>query len=56
MKEMYPRAIKLVQRGLADVETMVTATYDLDSVGDAFDLAIARSGLKVLMTPTEPVR
>ena len=56
MKEMYPRAIKLVQRGLADVESMVTATYALDDVVDAFDTAVARSGLKVLVTPTQPVR
>ena len=56
MKEMYPRAIKLVERGLADVETMVTATYGLADVADAFTTAIARAGLKVLVTPTEPVR
>jgi L-iditol 2-dehydrogenase len=53
---VYPRAIRLVERGLADVESMVTATYSLDQIGEAFTTAMSRSGLKVLVAPTPPVR
>lgn len=52
MKEMYPRALRLVERGLVDVESMVTATYPLSQTAEAFEQAVARRGLKVLVAPT----
>jgi L-iditol 2-dehydrogenase len=49
MKEVYPRAIALVERGLVDVESVVTRRFPLDRVAQAFPAAIAREGLKVLV-------
>jgi L-iditol 2-dehydrogenase len=50
MKEsVYPRAIRLVERGLVDVRTMVTATFPLSRVEQAFRTAQARDGLKVVV-------
>lgn len=51
MKEMYPRAIRLVDAGLVDVTSLVTHTYPLDEVAEAFRLAERREGLKVVVTP-----
>jgi L-iditol 2-dehydrogenase len=51
MKEVYPRAIELVRRGIVDVSTLVTSTYTLDNVGEALSEAVARKGLKVLVAP-----
>ncbi|MFC0526208.1 zinc-dependent alcohol dehydrogenase [Phytohabitans kaempferiae] len=55
MKETYPRAIDLVRRGLVDVSTVVSARHPLDETGDAFEAAVARHGLKVVVEPTTPV-
>ncbi|MGN9908240.1 alcohol dehydrogenase catalytic domain-containing protein [Phytohabitans sp. LJ34] len=55
MKDVYPRAIDLVRRGLVDVSTVVTARYPLDAAADAFEAAVARRGLKVVVEPTTPV-
>jgi L-iditol 2-dehydrogenase len=52
MKEMYPRATRLVQRGLVDVRSAVTHTYGLDDVAEAFRVADERHGLKVVVTPS----
>lgn len=49
MKDVYPRAIRMVQQGLVDVRSLVTARYPLDRVGDAFDLAATRQGLKIIV-------
>ncbi|MDQ1286795.1 MAG: L-iditol 2-dehydrogenase [Actinomycetota bacterium] len=51
MKEVYPRAIALVERGLVDVETLVTHTFGLEDTGRAFSTAHAREGLKVVVEP-----
>lgn len=51
MKEVYPRAIALVDRGLVDVRSLVTHTYPLDRSEEAFQVATRREGLKVLITP-----
>lgn len=51
MKEMYPRATRLVQRGLVDVRSVVTHTYGLDDVAEAFRAADERRGLKVVVAP-----
>ncbi|BCB86179.1 alcohol dehydrogenase catalytic domain-containing protein [Phytohabitans suffuscus] len=55
MKDTYPRAIDLVSRGLVDMSTVVTARYPLDQAADAFETAVARRGLKVVVEPTTPV-
>jgi L-iditol 2-dehydrogenase len=49
MKEVYPRAIRLVGRGLVDVDSLVSATYPLSRVADAFASAARRDGLKVVV-------
>lgn len=51
MKEVYPRAIALVDRGLVDVRSLVTHTYPLDRAEEAFRVAARREGLKVIVTP-----
>jgi len=51
MKEMYPRAISLAERGLVDLDAVVSASYPITEVGPALTAAAARSGLKVMVTP-----
>jgi L-iditol 2-dehydrogenase len=50
MKFTYPRAIQLVERGLVDVRSLVTHTFPLSQVRQAFDSAQRREGLKVMVT------
>ena len=51
MKDVYPRAIALVERGLVDVESLVTARYPLERADEAFAAAVKREGLKTVVTP-----
>jgi L-iditol 2-dehydrogenase len=51
MNAVYPRAIGLVERGLVDVDWLTTHRYPLDQVGEAFTVAAARTGLKVVVEP-----
>ncbi len=51
MKDVYPRAIRLVEQGLVDVESVVTSRYPLARAGEAFAVATARQGLKVIVEP-----
>jgi L-iditol 2-dehydrogenase len=51
MKEVYPRATALVTGGLADVRGMVSHRFPLADARDAFEAAVARRGLKVLVEP-----
>ncbi len=51
MKEVYPRAIRLVQQGLVDVDSLVTDRFALDRAQDAFVTATARTGLKCVVEP-----
>jgi len=53
MKEVYPRSIALVERGLVDVRGLVSHTFDLAEAPKAFDVAHAREGLKVMITPAD---
>jgi len=39
MKHAYPRAIRMVERGLLDVRSPVTHRFPLDDVRRAFDMA-----------------
>lgn len=51
MKEMYPRAIGLVARDAVDVRSLVSDTYGLGDVAEAFRTADRRTGLKVVVAP-----
>ena len=51
MGEVYPRALRLVERGLVDVESLVTHRFALTEVAAAFRCAAEREGLKVLVSP-----
>ena len=51
MGEVYPRAIQLVERGAVDLSGLVTHRYPLSGAGEAFTVAAARTGLKVVVEP-----
>jgi L-iditol 2-dehydrogenase len=52
MKEdVYERGIRLVETGRVDASSLITARFPLDKAADAFDVAVARAGLKVLIQP-----
>lgn len=51
MKEMYPRTIRLVERGAVDVRSVVTHGFGLGEVEEAFRVADERAGLKVVVSP-----
>jgi L-iditol 2-dehydrogenase len=53
MNDTYPRAIRLVEQGRVDVASLVTDRYPLGRVTDAFEAAVARRGLKVMVEPTQ---
>jgi L-iditol 2-dehydrogenase len=47
------RAIELVDHGLVSLDGLITATYPLAESAAAFDALVARSGLKIVIKPTE---
>jgi L-iditol 2-dehydrogenase len=51
MKHAYPRAIRLVERGLVDVRSLVTHRFPLSEYEEAFTVALRRDGLKVIVGP-----
>jgi L-iditol 2-dehydrogenase len=51
MKHTYPRAIQLVESGKIDVRSIVSHRYPLDQFQRAFDVAVRREGLKVVLNP-----
>ncbi len=51
MKHTYPRAIRLVQAGLIDVRSLVTARFPLAQAEEALKVARRREGLKVMIEP-----
>jgi L-iditol 2-dehydrogenase len=51
MKHTYPRTIRLVERGMVDVRSIVTHVYSLDQYQEAFSTASRREGIKVLIKP-----
>lgn len=53
MKHVYPKAIELVRSGRVDVRSMVSHRFPLDDYEEAFDVALHRRGLKVVIHPTE---
>jgi L-iditol 2-dehydrogenase len=53
MKLTYPRAMRLVERGLVDVRSLVTHRFSLMDVKKAFEVALRREGLKVIVEPAQ---
>ncbi len=51
MKHTYPRAIRLVERGIVDVRSLVTSCLPLEEGGRAFEMANERQGLKIVINP-----
>jgi L-iditol 2-dehydrogenase len=51
MKHTYPRAIRLVETGRVEVESLVTHHFPLEQAPAAFALAQRREGLKVIVEP-----
>lgn len=51
MRETYDRAIDLVERGVVDVQNLVTHRYGLEAFSDAFQTALKRTGRKVIINP-----
>jgi L-iditol 2-dehydrogenase len=51
MKHAYQRAIRLVERGLVDVDSLVTHRFPLAEFDQAFSVAQRRDGLKVVVEP-----
>ncbi len=51
MKHTYPRAIRLVERGLVDVRSLVTHRFPLEEAAAAYAVAQRREGIKVVVEP-----
>jgi L-iditol 2-dehydrogenase len=51
MNDAYPRAIRLVEEGSVELDWLVTDRFPLAQVADAFAVAAARTGLKVIVEP-----
>jgi len=51
MNAVYPRAIRLVEQGLVDLDGFVTHRFPLTRIDEAFAVAAARTGLKVVVEP-----
>lgn len=51
MNEVYPRAIRMIERAGIDVTSLATHHYPLERVDEAFRTAVARRGLKVVVHP-----
>jgi L-iditol 2-dehydrogenase len=49
MKLTYPRAINLVAKGLVDARSLVTHRFALEDFGQAFDVAVQRQGIKIIL-------
>ena len=51
MNVVYPRAIRLVEQGLVEPMSLVSHRFPLAETAEAFDTAVARTGLKVVVEP-----
>ena len=51
MKHVYARAIKMVEAGQVDVNSIVSHRFPLEKAAEAFDLAQKREGFKIIINP-----
>ncbi|GAB4108972.1 MAG: sorbitol dehydrogenase [Acidobacteriota bacterium] len=51
MKHVYPRAIRLLEQRIVDLESLVTHRFPLAKCPEAFAVAYRREGLKVIVEP-----
>ncbi len=51
MNEVFPRAIRLVEQGLVDLDAVITQRFALDDVQQGFVAASGRVGLKCVIEP-----
>lgn len=51
MRDVYPRAIALVEQGLVDVRGIVTDRFGLERAAEGFAHAASRQGLKTVIDP-----
>jgi L-iditol 2-dehydrogenase len=49
MKNSYPRSIELVSKRYIDVRSLVTHRFTLDKFKEAFETALRREGIKVMI-------
>jgi len=49
MKHTYPRAIRLVEQGLIDVQSVISHHFTLENAVEAYSLATRREGLKIII-------
>ena len=49
MKHTYPRAIRLVSKGIVDVDSLVTHRFPLSETVRGYSVAESRSGIKVII-------
>jgi L-iditol 2-dehydrogenase len=50
--DVYERGIRLAETGHVDLASLVTARYGLEQADEAFRVAAARTGLKVVLRPS----
>jgi L-iditol 2-dehydrogenase len=51
MKDVYPRAVSLVERGAVDLASLVSEAFPLAEAPAAFETALSRCGLKIVICP-----
>src|SRR5664279_2173828 len=54
MNRAYPRAIAMVEAGLVEVSSLVTHRFAIAEFEAAFQTAVRRDGLKVIIDPSAP--
>jgi L-iditol 2-dehydrogenase len=53
MGDVYPRALRVVARGLVDLDAVVSDVFPLEDVQQAFIHAVSRRGLKTVIAPAQ---
>jgi L-iditol 2-dehydrogenase len=49
MKNTYPLAIRLVEKGMINLRPLITHRYSPENYQEAFDMAVSRKGIKVMI-------